>query len=82
MAKKSSQLSNKYDQKSEAPKSGHSGLEPDVEFATQGAHDYDHNSMLNSPTRSGLGGKSKPTTDSQLGGGRSIAPELKDRNRL
>jgi hypothetical protein len=57
--KKSPQPANIYDQKSQAPKSGHNGLEPDVEFAGQGALDYDHDEMLNSPTRSGLQPKGK-----------------------
>ena len=56
---KSPKPTNKYDQKSEAPKSGHSGLEPDVEFAGQGVLDYDHEAMLNSPTRTGLQPKGK-----------------------
>jgi hypothetical protein len=86
-SKKSPQPENYHDQKSEAPKSGFSGLEPVVDFATQGALDYDHDAMLNSQTRSGLqpkGAKNggEPTTDSQLGGGRSIVGELKDRNKL
>jgi len=50
----SPQPTNKYNQKSEAPQSGHSGLEPDLEFAGQGVLDYDHKAMLESPTRTGL----------------------------
>jgi hypothetical protein len=56
---KSPQPKNKYDQKSEAPKSGFSGLEPDGGFAGQGVLDYDHEAMLNSPTRTGLQPKGK-----------------------
>jgi hypothetical protein len=46
---------------------------------------YSHEDAVESSARSGLQPKGKKpivTTDSQLGGGRSILPELKGRNKL